>query len=296
MSDPSLSDATYRALQKQAKSSGRNTQELFDLYLLEGSLLRLAASTYRDAFVLKGGVLLAAYGNRRPTRDVYLAALDVSNAADNILGLVREIVAVPANDGLVFQLDSLDAEVIRDDNEYSGIRVTAKATLSRAKLSFHVDVNVGDPIHPAPTTVTVPRLLAGEPITVRGYPLSMVYAEKLVTAVQRGTASTRWRDFGDIWTLSHHHAVQGSELQDAISAVAGFRQATIIPLGEALDGYPAIGQTKWAAWRRRTDNLVLPEDLREVVAAVVIFGDPALSGNVSGQVWDHRERLWSPKP
>ncbi len=258
---------------------------------MEGFLLRLAASTHRDAFVLKGGVLLAAYGNRRPTRDVDLAALDVSNAADNVLGLIREIVAVPANDGLVFQLDSLDAEVIRDDNE--GIRVTAKATLSRAKLSFHVDVNVGDPIHPAPTTVTVPRLLAGEPITVRGYPLSMVYAEKLVTAVQRGTASTRWRDFGDIWTLSHHHAVQGSELQDAISAVAGFRQATIIPLGEALDGYPAVGQTKWAAWRRRTDNLVLPEELGEVVAAVVIFGDPALSGNVSGQVWDHRERSWT---
>jgi hypothetical protein len=43
----------------------------------------------------------------------------------------------------------------------------------------------------------VPRLLGGS-ITVRGYPLSMVFAEKIVTAVQRGTVNTRWRDYADI--------------------------------------------------------------------------------------------------
>lgn len=289
-------DSTYRALQQQAKNTRRNTQELFDLYLLEGFLLRLAASPHYESFVLKGGVLLAAFGNRRPTRDVDLAALDVSNEVDNILGLIREVLTVPAADGLEFQLDSLTGEVIREDSEYSGIRVSAKATLSRAKLSFHVDVNVGDPIYPAPTTVAVPRLLTGDPIVVRGYPLHMVYAEKIVTAVQRGTASTRWRDFGDIWTLAHHHAMRGSELEHAIRVVAESRQATIIPLAEALDGYPAIGQTKWAAWRRRTDNDSLPEELSEVIAVVAAFGDPALSGLVTDQVWDHHHCSWSTEP
>ncbi|WP_084655545.1 nucleotidyl transferase AbiEii/AbiGii toxin family protein [Nocardia altamirensis] len=292
MNDANTGDRTYRALQQKAKTTGRNTQELFDLYLLEGFLIRLAASAHREAFVLKGGVLLAAFGNRRPTRDVDLAAIDVSNESENILGLIRAILAVPADDGLTFQLNSLTAEVIRDDSEYSGIRVSAKATLSRAKLSFHVDVNVGDPIYPEPTTVAVPRLLDGDPITVRGYPLQMVYAEKIITAVQRGTASTRWRDFGDIWTLTHHHPITGSDLQGAIQAVAVFRQATIIPLSEALDGYPTIGQAKWAAWRRRTDNRVLPEQFEEVVATVIAFSDPALSGLVTGQVWDQHQRSW----
>lgn len=215
-------------------------------------------------------MLLAAFGNRRPTRDVDLAALDVSNEVDNILGLIREVLTVPAADGLEFQLDSLTGEVIREDSEYSGIRVSAKATLSRAKLSFHVDVNVGDPIYPAPTTVAVPRLLTGDPIVVRGYPLHMVYAEKIVTAVQRGTASIR--------------------------VVAESRQATIIPLAEALDGYPAIGQKKWAAWRRRTDNDSLPEELSEVISVVATFGDPALSGLVTDQVWDHHRCSWSTEP
>lgn len=31
----------------------------------------------------------------------------------------------------------------------------------------------------------------------------MVLAEKLVTAVQRGTANTRWRDFADVYLLTH---------------------------------------------------------------------------------------------
>ena len=45
---------------------GRPTQEMFQLYVLEGFLARLAISEVRDRFVLKGGVLLAAFDSRRP--------------------------------------------------------------------------------------------------------------------------------------------------------------------------------------------------------------------------------------
>jgi len=44
----------------------------------------------------------------------------------------------------------------------SGVRPTVSGTLAPAALRFHVDLNVGDPISPAPETVTVPRLLGGE--------------------------------------------------------------------------------------------------------------------------------------
>jgi hypothetical protein len=57
-----------------------------------------------------------------------------------------------------------------------------------------VDVNFGDPIWPEPELVVMPRLLGGE-LVLRGYPLVMIYAEKLVTSLQRGAANTRWRDF-----------------------------------------------------------------------------------------------------
>jgi hypothetical protein len=38
------------------------------------------------------------------------------------------------------------------------------------------------------------------------YPLEMLLAEKIVTAIARGTASSRWRDFVDIYMLVQRHS------------------------------------------------------------------------------------------
>jgi hypothetical protein len=282
----------FRALQRQARQAGRLTQELLELYVLEGFLARLADSPHRDLFVLKGGVLLAAFGNRRPTRDVDLAALDVSNKLNTIQGLVCDILQIPLDDGLEFAVDSVSGETIREEDEYSGVRISARAKLYTAKLNFHVDVNVGDPIDPAPTDVSVPRLVAGEPIRLRGYPIHMVLAEKTVTAIQRGTANTRWRDYGDIWTLTRHHQIDGSQLHKAVITVGAHRKATLASLTETLDGYAEIAQSKWAAWRHRLNNKSLPEQFSEVVAAVISFGEPALSGTCVDLTWDPTNRKW----
>jgi hypothetical protein len=286
--------AAYLDLQRQARQNGRLTAELFQLYALEGFLARLEASPARDQFVLKGGVLLAAFGNRRPTRDVDLSAIDLKNDAATILNLVRSVLTIPLleDDGLTYHADSASAEVIREEGNYSGVRVSATATLARARLAFHVDVSVGDPIHPEPTTVAIPRLRGGQPITLTGYPMAMVHAEKIVTAVQRGTANTRWRDFGDIWTLSRHHLITGVELQDAITAVATSRNATVLPLGEVLDGYDTIGQAKWAKWRQKNAYDWLPEEFGAVLGAVIAFASPALTDQVDGQIWDPQAATW----
>ncbi len=53
-----------------------------------------------------------------------------------------------------------------------------------------------------PRPVDLPRLLGGH-LTVRGYPLEMVYAEKVLTTLERGTVNTRWRDFADLHLLTH---------------------------------------------------------------------------------------------
>ena len=72
-------------------------------------------------------------------------------------------------------------------------------------------MNIGDPVWPAPSMIAPPRLLGGQ-IAITGYPLTMVHAEKIVTAVERATANTRWRDFGDIYLLSRKHPATGNEL------------------------------------------------------------------------------------
>lgn len=284
----------YLDLQNEARRSRRPTQELFQLYVLEGFLDRLAASDLRDSFVLKGGVLLAAFGSRRPTKDVDLAGLDIANDAGAVIGLVRRVLtaAPSSDDGIEFVPETATAEVIREEDAYSGVRAHIGAHLASARLPFHIDVNVGDPIWPSPTIVAVPRLRGGEPIKLRGYPMHMVHAEKIVTAIQRGTANTRWRDFGDIWSLSRQHSVAAADLVQAINEVARHRGATIRPLIEVLDGYAELGQERWLGWRRRSSSDHLPEQFASVLEVVVAFADPALKGAVAGRRWNPSGGAW----
>ncbi|WP_427885780.1 nucleotidyl transferase AbiEii/AbiGii toxin family protein [Kribbella sp. GL6] len=282
----------YLDLKNQAQRTRRTTQELLQLYVLEGFLARLAASPVRDNFVLKGGVLLAAFDTRRATKDVDLAGRNLANSIDAVLKVVRSVLGVAHDDGIEFFPDTASADVIRDEDQYSGVRVHVDAQLASARLPFHVDVNVGDPIWPAPTTVQVPRLRGGDPIRIAGYPLHMVHAEKIVTAVQRGTANTRWRDFGDIYTLARRHPISGSDLQRAIQEVAHGRGATLAPLADVLDGYARIAQTRWAAWRRRNTSHQLPEQFVDVLDDVLRFAEQPLRANVDGLVWDPHLAVW----
>jgi Nucleotidyl transferase AbiEii toxin, Type IV TA system len=174
----------YLDLRRKARQDHRPVDELMQLYVLESFLARMAAARFADRFVLKGGVLLAAFGERRPTRDIDLQAQAFDNDPTAILAAITEIAAVSLDDGVVFDTVTATAEVIRDEDRYQGVRVSITASLATARPGFHVDVSVGDPISPAPQTVHLPRILGGE-LAVRGYPLAMAYAEKIVTAISR---------------------------------------------------------------------------------------------------------------
>ncbi len=167
------------------------------------------------------------------------------------------------------------------------------ASLATARPGFHVDVSVGDPITPTPPTVYLPRILGGQ-IAVRGYPLAMVHAEKIVTAISRGTTSTRWRDFADMYMLARHHTIDGAELNTSIREVARHREMRLVPLGRALADYGGIGQQRWEAWRRRQrlDDR-LPGQFSEVITAVVTFADPAITGMAAERSWDPATGRWS---
>jgi predicted nucleotidyltransferase component of viral defense system len=287
------------ALQRQARSQGRTTAEFLRLYALEGFLLRLANSEHNGKFVLKGGVLLAAYELRRPTTDVDFAGVRIANEVEFVRQLVAEIAStvLPAglDDGLVFDLDNITAETIREDDEYSGVRVRLVARLATAIEPFRVDVNVGDPIWPAAAEISLPRLLGEEPIELSGYPLEMVLAEKIVTVLQRGQASTRWRDFGDIYLLTRRYDFQANQLRQALQAVADYRHVEISSLDDALDGYAEIGQTRWAAWRRKLrleDSL--PANFGDALGAMEVFAEPILTGSVGEAAsWDPTQQAWS---
>lgn len=196
-------------------------------------------------------------------------------------------------DGLRFDVSHLRTATIRDEDEYSGVRVTLAAQLATARETFHVDVNVGDPIWPEPESVTLPRLLGGN-ISLRGYPVGMVLAEKLVTALQRGTANTRWRDFGDVYLLAARHPLDAVELRAALAEVAEFRGRELEPLTTALEGYAVLGQARWLAWRNRLQlQDRLPEQFGDVLSVVFRLADPLMTTppTAAGR-WSPERRFW----
>lgn len=84
----------------------------------------------------------------------------------------------------------------------------------------------------------LPRLINPAPLTITSYSAELVLAEKIVTALQRGTANTRWRDFVDIAALAHT-SLDTETLTEAIARVARHRETPIALLAEVLDDTPS---------------------------------------------------------
>lgn len=287
-------DATI-AIRKLARQAGGDVQELMTLYALEGLLARIALSEYRDDFVLKGGVLLAAFAARRPTRDIDLHASRLSGDPAEVAERVQAIAALGLEDGLLFDLSTITVSTIRDDDEYAGVRVKLIAELGSSRLTLGIDVNFGDPIWPAPGLIDLPRIVPLDLPAVRvlGYPLTMVFAEKLVTAIDRGIANTRWRDFADVYALSNLHSIEARDLRTSMETVSEYRRVRLAPLLPTLSPMNELAQQKYRAWRTRSRREAeLPEAFADVLAAVATFADPVLSSATTGR-WNPQLRRWN---
>lgn len=283
----------YNDLRNLARRQDRDVAEYLTLYALEGFLARLALSPQASDFLLKGGVLMAAFADRRPTRDIDLLAFGFTNELAECQDRVRDIASIPLNDGLTFDPSSVRGESIRDEADYTGVRVHLSSTLATAHLGIHIDVNFGDPIWPGPTETELPRLLGGT-VQLLSYPDHMVLAEKIVTAIQRGTANTRWRDFVDVDAIARHRPIAEQDLRRSLAMVAQHRGARLHPLAQALAGMADVAQPRWSAWRRRQRlNDTTPENLHDLLDAIIRFADRALADQAASRVWNPPSQEWS---
>ena len=115
----------YLDLQNRARRERRSTHELLILYVLERWLTRLAASSSASTFVLKGGMLLAAFDARRPTADADLLARHLANDEHTVAARVQEItqIVLAEDDGVEYLSGTISTQATREEDPYAGMRI-----------------------------------------------------------------------------------------------------------------------------------------------------------------------------
>ncbi|MGW6936300.1 nucleotidyl transferase AbiEii/AbiGii toxin family protein [Lentzea sp. NPDC054927] len=286
----------YLDLQNRARRERRSTQELQTLYVLERWLARLAASPHAGDFVLKGGMLLAVFDARRSTADADLLARNLANEEDAVVERVVDVAGVEldAEDGVEFLVDTTVAQSIREDDLYTGVRVSMGCRISTASVKLKLDVNFGDPVTPAPQLLDLPSQRPGiAAVPVLGYPIETVLAEKVSTAIALREANTRVRDYADLYTLTGKQTVTYESAKSALDATARHRGVEVQPLSVVIGDLAVLRQQAYSAFKKRLgpDGDHLPDQFGDVVAAVVEFVDP-LAGEELREAWDPDARKW----
>lgn len=272
MRKPTNMGASVRArLLTLANERKQPFQVLLTRYVLERLLYRLSSSAHRDRFVLKGAVLLTSWFTDplRPTQDLDLLGFGSSDA-DAMLAIFRDVCALPAEDGVTFDVADLSVDLIREELEYGGLRLKTFATIDGARVRVVVDIGFGDAVEA--TDIILPVLLDLPAPRLRAYTPESVIAEKFQAMVVLGRANSRMKDFYDIWALSKSQPF-GDELARAIRATFD-RRKTVIPITppDCLTPEFAADQTKQQQWISFAANVASkPTSLTEVVVDLATF-------------------------
>ncbi len=184
-----------------AEKQNLRAQEVLQMYLFERFLERLAASRFKENFILKGGLLISSMIGitERTTMDMDTTVRGIQMEEDEIVSVVKEIIAIDVADGILFQYNSI--EPIRDDDAYNNFRVHLQAKYGKINSPMKIDVTTGDSITPAAVQYNFPMLFEEKSIPVMAYTLETVLAEKYETIIRRNIGTTRARDFYDLHTL-----------------------------------------------------------------------------------------------
>ena len=207
-----------------AKSKNISAQVILQNFMFECLLERLSVSKYKDKFVLKGGMLIAALVgiDNRATMDLDTTLRNLSLTQENVIKTITEICAIELDDEVIFTVKK--TEPIRKDDVYGGLRVSIDAVYDTIVTPLSIDVSTGDAITPSPVKYTFSGIFdETKEIELWAYNIETVLAEKVETILRRGELNTRPRDFYDIHILCTTQKYDSEVFKSAFWATAEHR-------------------------------------------------------------------------
>jgi len=281
-----------------AKDRGEDYNHILIRYGLERILYRLSKSKYRDDFVLKGATLFVYwYGKtHRPTLDVDLHGNEKLKIGDMHRITKRVCQADVQDDGLRFDLDTLQGEEIREGKAYRGVRVKLKAKLGKANVPIQLDVGFGDSLAPGTEIIDFPTLLDFPNPKLKAYRPVKSIAEKCQFMVEAGVFNSRMKDYYDVWFLCNEFQFEGANLKRAIESTFTRRKTKVPkePPPSLKDDFfeNSQKQDQWAGFLERNNLNSEGLSLREVVNELQKFLLPVFESIDCGEAFEKR---WIPE-
>ncbi len=197
-------------------------QAVLQNFMLERLLERISVSKYREAFILKGGMLIASMVGvaNRTTMDMDATLRNQVLSEETVREACSEICAVPLEDGTTFTLDHILP--IREEDEYGGYRVAVLAKYESINTPLKIDITTGDVITPRAVRYEYHSLFSDKQIKIWAYNLETILAEKVETILRRSVLNTRPRDFYDVYILvkTQHQEIKAKTFAAALNATS----------------------------------------------------------------------------
>lgn len=204
-----------------AKNSNIAAQVVLQNYMFERFLERLSESEYCDKFIVKGGMLISSIVglDTRATMDLDTTLRNLPLTKEQIHGAISSICKANLNDDVVFELKSIDS--IRKDDPYGGYCVRIDAVYDTIVTPLSIDISTGDVITPAAVKYEFGGIFDEKVrISLWGYNIETVLAEKVETILSRGILTTRPRDFYDVYILGTTQQYSANVFREALKATS----------------------------------------------------------------------------
>ncbi|MDH6367608.1 MULTISPECIES: nucleotidyl transferase AbiEii/AbiGii toxin family protein [unclassified Breznakia] len=210
-----------------AEKNHLRAQEVLQMVMFEQFLSKLEKSQYKDNFIVKGGILIASIigVTSRTTMDLDTTIQGLNMNSTNIEKVIREIINIDLGDGITFVFDSISN--IREEDQYENFRVHLIVQFGKMRIPMKIDITTGDIITPNAILYSYDRMFDDSPIQIKAYPLETILAEKYETIIRRNIATTRMRDFYDMYALlqMNENRIMMNVLKEAVVRTATERMS-----------------------------------------------------------------------
>ena len=241
-----------------SKKKSADAQILMRNYMMERFLERISLSEYKNQFILKGGMLVAAMVglDARATMDLDATIKGTNVSVEDVEMIISQIISIPLDDGVSFRIKRISE--IMEEADYPGVRVSMETKFDGVITPLKIDISTGDIITPREIKYKFNLMLEDRTIEVWAYNLETVLAEKMETVISRNVTNTRMRDFYDIYILQKLYGEQLSKdvLWDALVATAKKRetleQIETEDIDEVFDEIQSssVMENLWKAYQR----------------------------------------------